>query len=65
MKKNYQILLKVLIVALLVGYTSVIYAQNANREEGSDKLYYQWYINLNGGITQTNCDIQKTSPAGN
>ncbi|MEZ5147445.1 MAG: outer membrane beta-barrel protein [Bacteroidales bacterium] len=32
-------------------------AQNANREDGSDKLYYQWYINLNGGITQAYGDI--------
>ncbi|MCB2220060.1 MAG: outer membrane beta-barrel protein [Bacteroidetes bacterium] len=32
-------------------------AQNANREDGSDKLYYQWYINVNGGISQAYGDI--------
>lgn len=57
MKKNYQINSKVLMLALVFLLPVVIVAQNANREEGSDKLYYQWYLNLNGGITQGYGDI--------
>jgi hypothetical protein len=58
MKKNYQILIKVFIITLFLGFSGVIYAQNANRSETSDKLVYQWYINLNGGLTHSFCDIQ-------
>ncbi len=58
MKKNYQIVSKALIIALLFVLPGAIMAQNANREEGSDKLYYQWYVNANLGITQSYCDIQ-------
>jgi len=59
MKKNYQIVSKALIIALVVLLPVAILAQNANREEGSDKLYYQWYLNLNGGITQGFGDIME------
>ncbi|MCB0806378.1 MAG: outer membrane beta-barrel protein [Bacteroidales bacterium] len=61
MKKNYQIVSKALLIALLFIIPVALLSQNANREEGSDKLYYQWYINLNGGITQSFCDIQSGS----
>ncbi|MEZ5196114.1 MAG: hypothetical protein R2764_06855 [Bacteroidales bacterium] len=61
MKKNYQIVSKFLVVALIFSIPSVLFAQNANRDEGSDKLVYQWYLNLNGGITQSFCDIQSGS----
>ncbi len=57
MKKNYQIVSKVLAFVLVFLLPVAIIAQNANREEGSDKLYYQWYLNLNGGITQGYGDI--------
>ena len=52
MKKNYQIVSKAFVIALFLLLPGAIIAQNANREEGSDKLLYQWYLNLNGGITQ-------------
>jgi len=58
MKKNYQIIKKAFIGALLLVFPLLMLAQNANRSEGSDKLTYQWYINLNGGMTQSFCDIQ-------
>jgi tetratricopeptide (TPR) repeat protein len=58
MKKNYQIVKKVLIVALLFAFPSAMFAQNANRDDSTDKLYYQWYINGNFGLTQSYCDIQ-------
>ena len=58
MKKNYQIVSKVILLALVFSIPSVLFSQNANREEGSDKLTYQWYLNLNGGITQSYCDVQ-------
>jgi len=59
MKKNYQIvLLKILIITLIFIIPGVVLSQNANRAEGSDKLIYQWYVNINGGITQSYCDIQ-------
>lgn len=58
MKKNYQILLKVFFIALMIVYSGAIYSQNANRSETSDKLVYQWYVNLNGGLTHSFCDIQ-------
>jgi len=58
MKKNYQIVLRVFTVALLFGLVSTAFAQNANRADGSKKLTYQWFLNLNGGITQSYCDIQ-------
>lgn len=57
MKKNYQIVSKIFILTLIFIFPSVLIAQNANRDEGSDKLVYQWYINLNGGITQAYGDI--------
>ncbi len=58
MKKNYQIVLKTLIIALVFIIPGALLAQNANRSESSDKLVYQWYINLNGGLTHSYCDIQ-------
>lgn len=58
MKKNYQIVVKIFIITLIFILPSVVFSQNANREEGSDKLVYQWYVNHNGGITQSYCDIQ-------
>ncbi|MCD4666021.1 MAG: porin family protein, partial [Bacteroidales bacterium] len=58
MKKNYQIVSKVLVMVLLFIAPSVLFSQNANRDEGSDKLVYQWYVNLNGGLTHSYCDIQ-------
>ncbi len=58
MKKNYQILIKVFLITLILIWTGVIYGQNANRNESSDKLVYQWYVNLNGGLTHSYCDIQ-------
>ncbi|MCD4789307.1 MAG: outer membrane beta-barrel protein [Bacteroidales bacterium] len=57
MKKNYRIV-SVLLLALLFSIPSALLAQNANRDESTGKLYYQWYVNLNGGITQSYCDIQ-------
>lgn len=57
MKKNYQIVSRAMVIALIFLLPGVIIAQNANREEGSDKLYYQWYLNLNGGISQGYGDI--------
>lgn len=58
MKKNYQIVKKVLIVALLFAFPSALLAQNANRDDSTDKLYYQWYVNGNFGLVQSYCDIQ-------
>jgi tetratricopeptide (TPR) repeat protein len=58
MKKNYQILIKVFIITLFLCLSGVIYSQNANRSETSDKLVYQWYVNLNGGLMHSFCDIQ-------
>ncbi|NOX46903.1 MAG: outer membrane beta-barrel protein, partial [Chlorobi bacterium] len=58
MKKNYQIVAKVFLIALAFTIPSVLFSQNANREEGSDKLTYQWYLNVNGGIVQSYGDIQ-------
>jgi tetratricopeptide (TPR) repeat protein len=58
MKKNYQIVAKVFLIALAFAIPSVLFSQNANREEGGDKLIYQWYVNGNFGITQSYCDIQ-------
>ena len=58
MKKNYQIVLKTLMIALVFIIPGALLAQNANRSESSDKLVYQWYINLNGGLTHSFCDIQ-------
>ncbi len=68
MKKIYQIVSKALLLSLIFYIPSVLFAQNANREgveengepvyKKGDKLIYQWYINLNGGITQGYSDIQ-------
>lgn len=60
MKKNYRIV-SVLLLALLFSIPSALLAQNANRDESTGKLYYQWYVNLNGGISQSFCDIQSGS----
>lgn len=57
MKKNYQILSKAFIITLFLSLSGVIYGQNTNLDD-NDKCYYQWYINLNGGITQSHADIQ-------
>ncbi len=57
MKKNYQIVSIALVMATLFVLPASLLGQNANREDGSDKLYYQWYINLNGGISQGFGDI--------
>ena len=57
MKKNYQIISLSFLITLFFILPGVINAQNANREDGSDKLFYQWYLNLNGGITQSYGDI--------
>lgn len=65
MKKNYQIISLSLLITLLFFLPGVINAQNANREDGSDRLYYQWYVNLNGGITQSYGDILSGSWHGN
>ncbi|MCF8379145.1 MAG: hypothetical protein K9H49_06180 [Bacteroidales bacterium] len=65
MKKNYQIVSKFLALTLIFIIPGVMLAQNANREDGSDKLYYQWYLNLNGGITQSYGDILSGSWHGN
>lgn len=56
MKKNYQIL-SVVLLTLIFFIPSVLLSQNANRHEGKDKLVYQWYLNINGGITQAYGDI--------
>ncbi|RLD57092.1 MAG: hypothetical protein DRJ05_10285, partial [Bacteroidetes bacterium] len=61
MKKNYQIVAKVFLIALVFAIPSVLFSQNANRAEGSDKLTYQWYVNGNLGITQAYGDIQEGS----
>ncbi len=58
MKKNYQIVSKLIIVVILFSFPAFLIAQNANKDDTSDKLYYQWYLNLNGGMTQSFCDIQ-------
>jgi tetratricopeptide (TPR) repeat protein len=58
MKKSYQIISKTFIGALLLVFPLMMFGQNANRAEGAEKLTYQWYINLNGGISQSFCDIQ-------
>ena len=65
MKKIYQIVKKLITLALLFILPGAVLAQNANREEGSDKLYYQWYLNLNGGISQSYGDILSGSWHGN
>lgn len=65
MKKNYQIVSTLTVLALLLILPGILPAQNANREDGSDKLYYQWYLNLNGGITQSYGDILSGSWHGN
>jgi tetratricopeptide (TPR) repeat protein len=57
MKKNYQIVSKAFVIAVALLLPGMLLAQNANREDGSDKLYYQWYLNLNGGLTQGYGDI--------
>jgi len=56
MKKNYQTIAKAFIITLLLGYSGVIFSQNTNLDE-NDKCYYQWYFNVNGGITQSYTDI--------
>ncbi len=58
MKKSYQIVSKVILLALIISIQGVLFSQNANREEGSDNLTYHMYINLNGGLTHSYCDIQ-------
>jgi len=63
MKKNYQIVSKAIMIALLYLIPVALLSQNANHEKKADGTYgkplvYQWYINLNGGITQSFCDIQ-------
>ncbi len=58
MKKNYQIVAKVFLIALAFAMPSVLFSQNANREEGGEKLIYQWYLNGNFGIVQAYGDIQ-------
>ena len=68
MKKIYQIASKALLLTLIFYIPSVLFAQNPNREgveengeivyKKGDKLIYQWYININGGITQNYSDIQ-------
>ncbi|MCD4683012.1 MAG: porin family protein, partial [Bacteroidales bacterium] len=61
MKKSYQIVSKVILIALIISIQGVLFSQNANRPEGSkkgDKLTYQWYVNLNGGFMHSYCDIQ-------
>ena len=65
MKKNYQIISLSFLITLFFILPGVINAQNANREDGSDKLFYQWYLNLNGGITQSYGDILSGSWHGN
>lgn len=57
MKKNYQIVSRAMVIALVFLLPGAIIAQNANRDEGGDKLIYQWYLNLNGGISQGYGDI--------
>ncbi|MBN1339596.1 MAG: outer membrane beta-barrel protein [Bacteroidales bacterium] len=57
MKKNYQIYLKAFAVTLILSLTGVAFGQNTNLDD-NDKCYYQWYFNVNGGITQSYCDIQ-------
>jgi tetratricopeptide (TPR) repeat protein len=64
MKKNYQIAFKAAVIALLFVLPNMLLAQNANREDGSDKLIYQWYVNLNGGVTHAFGDIQSGSWMG-
>lgn len=56
MKKNYQIL-SIVLLTLIFFSPNILVSQNANRHEGKDKLVYQWYLNLNGGITQAYGDI--------
>jgi len=56
MRKNYQIL-SIVLLTLIFFIPNVLVSQNANRHEGKDKLVYQWYLNLNGGITQAYGDI--------
>jgi len=64
MKKNYQIAFKAAVIALLFVFPHMLLSQNANREDGSDKLIYQWYVNLNGGVTHAFGDIQSGSWMG-
>ncbi|MCD4731747.1 MAG: outer membrane beta-barrel protein, partial [Bacteroidales bacterium] len=56
MRKNYQIL-SIVLLTLIFFIPSILVSQNANRHEGKDKLVYQWYLNINGGITQAYGDI--------
>ncbi|MBN3034066.1 MAG: outer membrane beta-barrel protein [Bacteroidales bacterium] len=58
MKKNYQIVPKALLVAFLLTFLGVVQGQNTNLDD-NDKCYYQWYFNLNGGFTQSHCDLQE------
>ncbi|MEZ5082488.1 MAG: hypothetical protein R2750_03420 [Bacteroidales bacterium] len=59
MKKIYQIVSKLVILALIFILPGAAIAQNANRdgENKGDKLYYQWYLNANVGMTQAYGDI--------
>ena len=56
MKKNYQIF-TITFLTLIFFLPTVLVSQNANRHEGKDKLVYQWYLNINGGIAQAYGDI--------
>jgi tetratricopeptide (TPR) repeat protein len=60
MKKNYQIVSKVVLLAFLISISAMIKGQNTNLDD-NDKCYYQWYLDLNAGITQNHCDLQEGS----
>ncbi len=57
MRKNYQIVFGMMVLLLLFPFVNK--AQNTTLDD-NDNVYYQWYVNLNGGLTQSYCDIQNS-----
>lgn len=58
MKYKYTFLTSVL--ALLLSAPFMLNGQNTNLDD-NDKCYYQWYLNANGGFSQSYCDLQNGS----
>jgi Flp pilus assembly protein TadD/outer membrane protein OmpA-like peptidoglycan-associated protein len=57
MRKGYQIVLGLMLMLLLIPNVSK--AQVVTLDD-NDNVKYHWYVNLNGGLTQSYCDIQNS-----
>ena len=58
MRRSYQIVLGLMVMLLL--FPSLSKAQNTTLDD-NDNLRYRMYVNLNGGLTQSYCDIQNST----